>query len=117
MFLIGKKVAARLMLRVGIRPLTLVGQTRARHSNKHFDTMDTIQDPRDYFAKALRTELEHGKANRGTNVTDDDLDKTAQIVAAHLFGVEHGIPRLKWHWFPAYYDALWHMEETIPRKL
>lgn len=37
------------------------------------------------FKQGLNTELEHGsKLGKITNITNDDLDKTARIVIAHL---------------------------------
>ena len=36
------------------------------------------------FLTGLNIELEHGKINNSTNVTDDDLEKTAKIALAHL---------------------------------
>ena len=36
------------------------------------------------FLDGLNVELEHGKINEITNVTDDDLLKTAKIALAHL---------------------------------
>lgn len=83
----------------------------------HYDTMDTLSDPLDYWAEAMSTELEHGKAGSayGTNVTDDDPLSTARIAAAHLFGVEYG--GAKPTPFPTYYDALWWMEGTHEKAL
>lgn len=40
----------------------------------------TVED----FLVGLNVELEHGKVNPNTNVTDDDLEKTAKIALAHL---------------------------------
>ena len=37
------------------------------------------------FLDGLNVELEHGKVNTNTNVTDDDLIKTAKIALAHLY--------------------------------
>lgn len=103
-----------LIKRMGLHPSTLTGSARKRHSRFHLKTMDTIPDPVDYFKKALAIELEHGTANMRTNVTDDDLDATAKIVTAHLYGVEHGERPLKWKWFPAYYDSLIYSEKHMP---
>lgn len=36
------------------------------------------------LAKGISVELEHGKVDQQTNVTDDDLEKTAKIAWAHL---------------------------------
>ena len=38
----------------------------------------------DEFLDGLNIESEHGKIDFSTNVTDDDLVKTAKIVLAHL---------------------------------
>lgn len=107
--------AQTLMRRVGIRPSTIAGPSRKRHSLRKLQTMDTLSDPVQYFVKALKTELEHGTANASTNITNDDLAATAKIVAAHLFGVERGERPTKWKWFPGYYDYLWEMEKKGPR--
>ena len=107
--------ALTLMKKMGIRPVLLSGDSRRRHSNAPLRTMETLNDPVDYFIKALNTELEHGAVNSGTNVTGDDLEATVKIVAAHLFGVEHGERPLKWKWFGGYYDYLWDMEKKGPR--
>lgn len=47
------------------------------------------------FVTGLNIELEHGKVDPKTNVTDDDLEKTAKIALAHL------------HEFPDYYNPLY----------
>ena len=50
------------------------------------------------FVTGLNIELEHGKADLNTNVTDDDLEKTAKIALAHLnefpnyYNKEYGLP-------------------------
>ena len=36
------------------------------------------------FFTGLNIELEHGTINQKTNVTNDDLEKTAKIALAHL---------------------------------
>lgn len=38
----------------------------------------------DDFFTGLNIELEHGTINQKTNVTNDDLEKTAKIALAHL---------------------------------
>jgi len=38
----------------------------------------------DDFKRGINIELEHGKENMNTDVTDDDLIKTAKIALAHL---------------------------------
>ena len=40
--------------------------------------------PFEDFKRGIMIELEHGKVNPKTNVTDDDLLKTANIALAHL---------------------------------
>ena len=47
------------------------------------------------FLTGLNIELEHGKINQATNVTDDDLEKTAKIALAHL------------NEFPDYYNQVY----------
>ena len=44
------------------------------------------------FLRGINIELEHGKVNPLTNVTNDDLEMTAKIALAHL------------NEFPNYYD-------------
>lgn len=54
--------------------------------------------PIDDFVTGLNIELEHGKVDPYTNVTDDDLEKTAKIALAHLnefsdyYNKEYGLP-------------------------
>ncbi len=54
---------------------------------------------REQFRKGLSIELEHGNICGQTNVTGDDLSKTAQIALVHLYEL------------PNYYDLLEKMEE------
>lgn len=55
----------------------------------------------DEFLDGLNVELEHGKINNITNVTDDDLIKTAKIALAHLneypnyYNKEYGIKKFE----------------------
>ena len=55
----------------------------------------------DEFLDGLNVELEHGKVNSKTNVTDDDLIKTAKIALAHLnefpnyYNKEYGIRKFE----------------------
>ncbi len=51
------------------------------------------------FRKGLDVELEHGKRNQHTNVTNDDPLMTGRIALAHL------------NEFPDYYDRLENLEE------
>ena len=51
----------------------------ARFLNIKFDKY-----PFEDFKRGIIIELEHGKVNPKTNVTDDDLLKTAKIALAHL---------------------------------
>lgn len=37
------------------------------------------------FTTGMNTELEHGTTNMSTNVTNDDLEKTAKIALVHLY--------------------------------
>ena len=100
------------MKALGVRKTWLRGPNRRITSTKRFDTMTTLSDPVDYFAKAYETELEHGSVNHSTDVTHDDFMKTCKIVAAHIRGVENGKVSRKWRRFPSYYDWLWYMEEN-----
>ena len=64
--------------------------------NINFDKF-TIEE----FLDGLNVELEHGKVNNKTNVTDDDLIKTAKIALAHLnefpnyYNIEYGIKKFE----------------------
>lgn len=57
----------------------------------------TIND----FLTGLNIELEHGKVNSLTNVTDDNLELTAKIALAHLnefndyYNNNYGLPALE----------------------
>lgn len=50
------------------------------------------------FLTGINIELEHGKINANTNVTDNDLEKTAKIALAHLnefndyYNKDYGLP-------------------------
>lgn len=54
--------------------------------------------PIDDFVTGINIELEHGKVDMNTNVTDNDLEKTAKIALAHLnefpdyYNKEYGLP-------------------------
>lgn len=64
----------------------------AKTLNIKFDKF-TVED----FLSGINIELEHGKVNPKTNITDDDLIKTAKIALAHLtefpnyYNEEYGI--------------------------
>ncbi len=53
----------------------------------------------DQFRRGMDVELEHGKVDSATNVTDDDPLMTGKIALAHL------------NEFPDYYDRLEKMEK------
>lgn len=60
------------------------------------------------FLDGMNIELEHGKVNKKTNVTNDNLLITAKIALAHL------------NEFPNYYNqeyGLRHFEEFLKTKL
>jgi Protein of unknown function (DUF5661) len=59
----------------------------------------------DQFRRGMDVELEHGRHDLGTNVTDDDPIVTGKIARAHL------------NEFPDYYTRLEHMEEQAKREL
>ena len=46
--------------------------------------IDFSKFPFEDFKRGINIELEHGKENPNTNVTDNDLIKTAKIALAHL---------------------------------
>ena len=58
----------------------------------------------DQFRRGMQVELEHGKHDPNTNVTDDDLIMTGKIALAHL------------NEFPDYYDRLEKMEEEAEKE-
>lgn len=106
----------RLMQKIRLSPASLRGPARRAASHHAMPTMrGRLADPVAYFSKALRTELEHGRAGgQRTNVTNNTLSKTAKIALAHLRGVEYGEESSAWVQFPAYYDYLWWMEKSGP---
>ena len=46
--------------------------------------IDFFKFPFEDFKRGINIELEHGKENMTTDVTDNDLIKTAKIALAHL---------------------------------
>jgi hypothetical protein len=56
------------------------------------------------FRSGMDVELEHGRHDRATNVTDDDAVTTGKIALAHL------------NEFPDYYTRLEKMEEEAKRE-
>jgi hypothetical protein len=58
----------------------------------------------DQFRRGLDVELEHGRHDTATNVTDDDAATTGKIARAHL------------NEFPDYYTRLEQMEEQAKRE-
>ena len=68
----------------------------SRELNINFDKF-TKED----FLTGLNIELEHGKINQNTNVTNNDLEMTAKIALAHLnefsdyYNIEYGLPALE----------------------
>ena len=70
--------------------------------------IDFSKFPFDDFKRGINIELEHGRENMNTAVTDDNLIKTAKIALAHL------------NEFPNYYNkdyGLPAFEESLKRKL
>lgn len=60
------------------------------------------------FTNGINIELEHGLRDKNTNVTDDDLIKTAKIALAHL------------NEFPNYYNkeyGLMNFEKMLEERL
>ena len=108
------------MLFLGIDKSDLSGPARSAGYFLDFDTFRTLEDGEEYFARAMQVELEHGRAagTVGADVTRDDPVLTAQIVKAHLWGVEAGKPSSsRKPTFPAYYDFLLWMEKCHERWL
>lgn len=70
--------------------------------------IDFSMFPFEDFKRGIEIELEHGYANKNTNVTNDDLLKTAKIALAHL------------NEFPNYYNkdyGLLAFEDFLKSKL
>ena len=67
-----------------------INPTRLQQGRRQYTGYDKSLSGAAYFAMAMNTELEHGKASSFTNVTDDSAMETAKIVVAHLYGVEKG---------------------------
>ena len=70
--------------------------------------IDFSKFPFEDFKRGINIELEHGKENMNTNVTDNDLIKTAKIALAHL------------NEFPNYYNkdyGLLVFEDFLKNKL
>lgn len=70
----------------------------AKHLNIKFDKFDVEQ-----FRIGLNVELEHGRINLFTNITNDDPILTGKITLAHL------------NEFPDYYKRLTKMEEEAEK--
>jgi hypothetical protein len=105
-----------LLHKFGLNPELISGKNRARESSVFLSSMKKYADPYEYFDRAMITELEHGRINEDTNVTDDDTEATAKIVMAHLAGVEADEPKRAWKPFFSYYDHLWQMEKHGRKK-
>ena len=70
--------------------------------------IDFSKFPFEDFKRGINIELEHGKENMNTDVTDNDLIKTAKIALAHL------------NEFPNYYNkdyGLLVFEDFLKNKL
>lgn len=70
--------------------------------------IDFSRFPFEDFKRGINIELEHGMENMNTNVTNNDLLKTAKIALAHLYE------------FPNYYNkdyGLLVFEEFLKSKL
>ena len=117
----GREVVIQMMTELKVDAAELTGYNRKNDLGNTvlFDTFDTLSDPVSYFAKAMDTEMEHGKAGKAvdTNVTDDDARATAMIVVAHLKGVEHSRRPSEFITFGAYYDWLWWVEKLHEKAL
>ena len=50
----------------------------------NFLNIDFTKFPFEDFKRGISIELEHGRENMNTDVTDNDLIKTAKIALAHL---------------------------------
>lgn len=103
---------AAIMGQLGVDPSNFDGPKRAKNYFLYFDTFDTLSDGLEYLAEAMTIELEHGRiaAKVGSNVTDDDPLKTAQIAVAHVSGVEYGedsyVPFLQYYDMTIWNEAM-----------
>ena len=67
----------------------------------NFLNIDFSKFPFEDFKRGINIELEHGKENMLTDVTDNDLIKTAKIALAHLnefpnyYNEEYGIKKFE----------------------
>jgi hypothetical protein len=61
---------------------------------------DLVRFDVEELARGIIVEMEHGRVNRETNITDDDVFMTAKIAWAHL------------NEYPDYYTRLDRMEES-----
>jgi len=73
---------------------------QAKDMAKYFN-IDHDVVPLRIWRKAMNIEMEHGKIDKETNVTNDDLEKTAKIALAHLKE------------YPNYYVKLIQMENRL----
>lgn len=107
------KTVVEIMKAVNVDPQSLSRDARSNCPAKvmDFPTFNSIPDGISYFAEAMNTELEHGKAgdSEQTNITDDVPLATAMIAAAHVKGVEYEGDK-PYKPFSTYYDFLWWME-------
>ena len=94
-----------------ISPATLTGAKRKAHRGNFLPsetllTFKSLSDRIDYFAAAMKIELEHGRAAGKINadVTADNIIDTARIAKAHIYGIEYGSSKSEP--FPSYYDYL-----------
>ena len=59
--------------------------------------------PIETLQNGVQVELEHGRINKRTNVTDNDIEKTMKIALAHI------------HEYPDYYKRLLRMEKAAEK--
>jgi hypothetical protein len=83
----------------GATPRTTFSEDEAREAGSAVGVdWDAAPFDVDQFRRGMQVELEHGRRDPRTNVTDDDPQTTAKIALAHL------------HELPDYYDRLAVME-------
>jgi amino acid transporter len=86
-------------------PRTTISRDESRSvaRNLHID-FDAVEFDLEQFRAGMQVELQHGRADPDTNVTDDDLLTTGKIVLAHLNEI------------PDYYSRLAAMEQQARRE-
>jgi hypothetical protein len=76
------------------KPIKHISKLKAREVGDKLN-LDWNKYDFEQFYMGINVELEHGRIDPKTNVTDDDLIKTAKIAIAHLNELDDYYTRLK----------------------